>query len=128
MCLRACVSLYVYAFVCLHVRACAPVCVCVRPRARVCVYMHSRACFCVLVRVRVPAPVSVQVLYMSNNNLKDMTELNRLNDLLNLREVVLVGNPLEEQLSAEDKWREVVAKALGKITKLDGSVVIRPGD
>lgn len=65
---------------------------------------------------------------MSNNNLKEMSELNRLNDLPCLKEVVLVGNPLEEQLSADDKWRDVVAKALNKITKLDGMVVIRPGD
>ena len=66
-----------------------------------------------------------QVLFMSNNNVKDLSELSRINDLPCLREVVLVGNPLEEQLSAEDKWRAVVAKALGKITKLDGTVVLR---
>ncbi|KAK7101136.1 dynein axonemal light chain 1-like [Littorina saxatilis] len=67
----------------------------------------------------------LRVLYMSHNNMKDMSELQRMNDLPCLREVVLVGNPLEEQLTPDDKWRPAVSKALPKITKLDGLVVLR---
>ncbi|XP_076441234.1 dynein axonemal light chain 1-like [Babylonia areolata] len=67
----------------------------------------------------------LRVLYMSNNLVKDMGEVSRLNDLPNLKELVMVGNPIEETLSAEDKWRDVVGKALSKIAKLDGSVVLR---
>ncbi|KAL8558570.1 Dynein light chain 1, axonemal [Nucella lapillus] len=66
---------------------------------------------------------NLKVLFMSHNLVKDMGEVGRLNDLPNLKELVMIGNPIEEQLSAEDKWRDVVAKAVPKITKLDGLVV-----
>ena len=65
---------------------------------------------------------------MSHNNIKEMQEIQRLNELPSLRTLVLVGNPVEETLSADDKWRETVAKALPRITKLDGVVVLRSGE
>lgn len=69
--------------------------------------------------------MSVQVLYMANNAVKEMQEFNKLYEVPYLEQLVFVGNPLEEALSADDKWRDMVAKALPKLKKLDGMVVLR---
>ena len=37
-----------------------------------------------------------------------------------LEELLFVGNPLEEKLSAIGTWRETVAEKLPKLKKLDG--------
>jgi hypothetical protein len=76
-------------------------------------------------RISLIALILHQVLYMSHNSIKDMPELSRLNDLPNLRQAVLLGNPIEENLSVDDRWRDTVAKALPRLVKLDGVVIVR---
>lgn len=67
----------------------------------------------------------LKVLYMSNNAVKDMAEFNKLADLPCLEDLLFVGNPLEENLSAADKYRDTLTDKLVKLRKLDGVPVIR---
>jgi dynein light chain 1 len=62
----------------------------------------------------------LKVLYMSNNKVKDWDEFGKLNDLPELRNLLFLGNPLEEKHSADGDWRDQVTKRLSKLTKLDG--------
>ncbi|XP_060071713.1 dynein axonemal light chain 1-like [Ylistrum balloti] len=67
----------------------------------------------------------IKVLYMSNNAVKDWGEFGKLGELPLLVELVFVGNPLEEKHSAEGDWRDLTAKKLTKLKKLDGLPIIR---
>ncbi|KAK7502274.1 hypothetical protein BaRGS_00006638 [Batillaria attramentaria] len=67
----------------------------------------------------------LKVLFMSNNLVKDPKEFDKLNEMASLEELVFVGNPLEETLTAEEKWRDFAAAKLPKLKKLDGFVVLR---
>lgn len=67
----------------------------------------------------------LKVLYMSNNNVKDSKEYEKLSDLPCLEDLLFVGNPLEEKLSAEGRWREYATGTLTRLKKLDGVPVIR---
>lgn len=67
----------------------------------------------------------LKVLYISNNLVKDWQEFQKLGDLQNLEDLLFVGNPLEEKHSQEGDWRELAAKKLPKLKKLDGVPVIR---
>ncbi|PVD23960.1 hypothetical protein C0Q70_17236 [Pomacea canaliculata] len=67
----------------------------------------------------------LRVLYMANNNVRDMSELNKLGELQNLEELVFVGNPLEETLSAQETYRDVISKLIPSLKKLDGFVLLR---
>lgn len=62
---------------------------------------------------------------MANNNVRDMSELNKLGELQNLEELVFVGNPLEETLSAQETYRDVISKLIPSLKKLDGFVLLR---
>jgi len=67
----------------------------------------------------------LKVLYMSNNQLKDWTEFQRLTEVPQLEDLLLVGNPLEEKHTADGDWKDQVALRLRKLKKLDGVPVIR---
>lgn len=67
----------------------------------------------------------LRVLYMANNCVKDWTEFVKLADVPCLEELLFVGNPIEEKLSAEGVWRDDVCKKLPKLRKLDGVPVVR---
>ncbi|GAB1603665.1 dynein axonemal light chain 1 isoform X1, partial [Argonauta hians] len=67
----------------------------------------------------------LKILYMSNNSVVDWSEFVKLNDLHLLQDLVFVGNPLEEQSSAAGDWRDMVAKKLPRLKKLDGIPIIR---
>ncbi|PVD26200.1 hypothetical protein C0Q70_13869 [Pomacea canaliculata] len=67
----------------------------------------------------------LEVLLMSNNQVKDWSEFGKLADLPSLKELLFVGNPLEEKHSAEGDWRDQVAGKLKKLKKLDGVPVVR---
>ncbi|XP_036364885.1 dynein light chain 1, axonemal-like isoform X1 [Octopus sinensis] len=68
---------------------------------------------------------NLRVLYMSNNVVSDWNEFNKLADLPLLEDLVFVGNPIEEHHSAAGDWRDLVAKKLPKLKKLDGVPIIR---
>lgn len=65
---------------------------------------------------------ALRILYISNNNIKQFDELNKLRDLPSLEEILLVGNPIYEDLTKEERRREVV-KRLPKLKKLDAVIV-----
>ena len=65
---------------------------------------------------------SLEILYMSNNNLKDFSELEKLSGLSLLRDVLFVGNPMYEGLSPEEQ-RINVLKFLPNVQKIDGDMV-----
>lgn len=61
---------------------------------------------------------------MSNNNVKDWGEFQKLTELPVLEELVFVGNPLEEKHSGEGDWRDRVQTKLPKLKKLDGETLV----
>eukprot|EP00622_Pseudochattonella_farcimen_P007760 FR743825.1.p1 GENE.FR743825.1~~FR743825.1.p1 ORF type:complete len:135 (+),score=21.70 FR743825.1:24-407(+) len=66
--------------------------------------------------------VNLQVLYLSNNNIKAWTELDKLAGLAGLRDVLFVGNPIYEGTSKEDARIEVL-RHLPNVMKIDGDLV-----
>eukprot|EP01029_Cantina_marsupialis_P015696 TRINITY_DN34517_c1_g1_i1.p1 TRINITY_DN34517_c1_g1~~TRINITY_DN34517_c1_g1_i1.p1 ORF type:complete len:188 (-),score=56.35 TRINITY_DN34517_c1_g1_i1:165-728(-) len=65
---------------------------------------------------------NLRVLYMSNNLIRDWSELSKLAALPNLRDVLFVGNPIYEGMDPEDAMIEVIKK-LPQVTKVDGKLV-----
>ncbi|XP_064403963.1 dynein axonemal light chain 1-like isoform X2 [Halichondria panicea] len=70
----------------------------------------------------------LKVLYMSNNNVKEWSEFQKLGELQNLEDLVFVGNPLEEKHSGDGDWREQALKRVPKLKKLDGVPVVGQAD
>lgn len=66
----------------------------------------------------------LKVLYLSNNLVRDWVEFNRLQEVLTLEDLLMVGNPLVESLD-ESVWKTEAAKRLPSLKKLDGEPVVR---
>jgi len=64
----------------------------------------------------------LRLIYLSNNNLRAFDELLKLRDLPALEELLLIGNPMYEGLSKEQRRLEVI-KRLPKLKKLDALVI-----
>lgn len=64
---------------------------------------------------------ALRVIYMSNNNIKQFSEIEKLAGLPALEEILLLGNPIYDDPSIDG--RKEVIKRLPKLKKLDGSVV-----
>lgn len=64
----------------------------------------------------------LRTIFMSNNQLKTFDELKHLADLPALEEILLVGNPIYEDMTVQEQRIEVI-KRLPKLKKLDGTVV-----
>ncbi|XP_051502682.1 dynein axonemal light chain 1 isoform X3 [Myxocyprinus asiaticus] len=67
----------------------------------------------------------LEVLYISNNLVKEWGEFLKLADLPSLVDLIFVGNPLEEKHAADGNWIEEATKRLPKLKKLDGNPVIK---
>jgi len=81
----------------------------------------------------------LKVLVMSNNNVKDWGEFNKLADLKKLEELVFNGNPLEEKHKDEGNWIEMASEKVQRLgviqkmflkysfslKKIDGTPIIR---
>lgn len=65
---------------------------------------------------------NLRVLYLSNNNIKNWDELEKLRDLPKLEELLLVGNPIYEDLKKSDRRRMVIQR-VPKLKKLDAVVI-----
>jgi dynein light chain 1 len=63
-------------------------------------------------------------LYMSNNNLKNFAELEKIAGLPNLKDVLFVGNPMYEGLTAAESRIEILRR-LPNLAKIDGSMVLQ---
>ena len=64
----------------------------------------------------------LRLIYMSNNNLKSFDELAKFRDLPALEELLLIGNPMYDGLSIQQRRLEVI-KRLPKLKKLDAIVI-----
>ena len=62
----------------------------------------------------------LRVLYCAYNKLDKVAELDRLSQLQNLEDLVLVGNPLVETLQKMKNYRQEVCKKCKKLAILDG--------
>merc|ERR1712224_223700 len=67
---------------------------------------------------------NLQVLYMSNNQLKNFDELSKLSANPGLRDILLVGNPMYEGLEPTEAKIEVLRR-LPNISKIDGAMVLQ---
>jgi len=65
----------------------------------------------------------LQVLYMSNNEIGNWKEVERLCGLPNLRDLLLVGNPIYQKGMDDGNWRLEVLKRLPNLKTLDGQLV-----
>lgn len=65
---------------------------------------------------------NLTTLYVSNNIIKNWAELDKLADLPNLKEVLLIGNPIYDEFTKELARVEVL-KHLPNLTKLDGDMI-----
>lgn len=65
---------------------------------------------------------NLTTLYISNNQIKAWTEVEKLAALPRLRDLLLIGNPIYEGLSKEDARLEVLRR-LPHLKKLDGDLV-----
>lgn len=70
------------------------------------------------------AMTNLTTLYMSNNNLKNFAELEKIASLPNLRDVLFVGNPMYEGLSPTEARIEVLRR-LPNLAKIDGAMVLQ---
>lgn len=64
----------------------------------------------------------LKTLYMSNNLIKTFDELYKLKDCPKLEELLLLGNPIYEELSAAERRSQVI-KRLPNLKKLDAVLV-----
>ena len=74
----------------------------------------------------IPSLSKLQVLYLSNNKVKSWDELDKLQAMSDLRDILLIGNPIYEAFTPEQQRVEVL-KRLPQLTKIDG-VVVTPGE
>ena len=68
------------------------------------------------------ALTNLTVLYISNNVIKHWEEVSKLAALPNLKDVLLVGNPIYEEFD-KDQCRIEVLKRLPDLVKIDGDMV-----
>ena len=66
---------------------------------------------------------NLEVLYMSNNKIGDWKEIERLAELSSLREILMIGNPLQRKHDEEGNWRTEVIKRLPNIKTIDAVMV-----
>ncbi|CAK4085256.1 unnamed protein product [Aphanomyces euteiches] len=65
---------------------------------------------------------NLTTLYLSNNQIKNWDELDKLSNLPKLRDVLFTGNPIYDGLSKEDA-RLNVLKRIRNVMKIDGDMV-----
>jgi len=66
---------------------------------------------------------NLTTLYISNNNIKSWSELDKLAGLPNLRDVLFVGNPIYDTFGTKEEQRLEVLRHLPNLSKIDGDMV-----
>lgn len=62
----------------------------------------------------------LRCLFIGNNLIASFGEIERLAELPDLQELVLVGNPIHQQHASTGNWRREVVRRLPGLKKLDG--------
>lgn len=70
---------------------------------------------------------NLTTLYLGNNQIKHWAELEKLKPLTNLKDILLIGNPIYAEMSSIEMARVEVLKYLPDLTKIDGDMV-KPGE
>lgn len=65
---------------------------------------------------------------MSHNMVREWREFDHMTEMPLLEDLVFVGNPLEEEMSAAGRYTEEVVRRLLFLRKLDGFPVIRESE
>lgn len=66
---------------------------------------------------------NLTTLYLSNNAIKSWAELDKLADLKNLKDLLLVGNPIYDEFEKGPQCRIEILKRLPDLAKIDGDMV-----
>ncbi|GMH50323.1 hypothetical protein TL16_g00744 [Triparma laevis f. inornata] len=66
---------------------------------------------------------NLQILYISNNNIKSWAELDKLASLPALKDILLVGNPIYADYEKREDARVEVLRHLPNLMKIDGQMV-----
>lgn len=66
----------------------------------------------------------LKVLYIGHNLIRDWSEINKLAHIPSLEDMVLLGNPLEEN-NDEATYKREITKRLKTLKKIDGEPIIR---
>lgn len=66
----------------------------------------------------------LRVLHISNNQIKEWGEFQRLQDMPCLEDLLFMGNPIHENFVDEISYRAEVVKRLPGLKKLDGELVV----
>ena len=69
--------------------------------------------------------ISFLKFFRSHNFVRDWREFDHLSELPVLEDLLFIGNPLEEDASANNKYIDEVTKRLLVLRRLDGYPVIR---
>jgi dynein light chain 1 len=65
----------------------------------------------------------LEVLYLSNNKIRGWAEVEKLRGLPNLRDILLKGNPIYEDMDTVEEQRVAVLQCVPQVTKIDGKLV-----
>ena len=65
----------------------------------------------------------LRVLYAAHNNIDKLSEIDRLSQLPNLEDLVLIGNPLYIDLNKKGTYKTEIIKKLKKLQVLDGQAL-----
>ncbi|CAL1544229.1 unnamed protein product [Lymnaea stagnalis] len=65
----------------------------------------------------------LKVLFMAHNKVGDLAEVGKLSGIATLEDVLLIGNPIEEEMSEAGRWFNEFRKKCPKVKKLDGVVL-----
>ncbi|KAJ8867686.1 hypothetical protein PR048_031489 [Dryococelus australis] len=76
-------------------------------------------------RLRTVLPLkNLRILYMAHNLVKEWEEIDILVNLPNLKELIFVGNPLEELYVDKVEWFSEVKVRLPNLEKLDSNLLL----
>ena len=70
---------------------------------------------------------NLTTLYISNNQIGDWGELEKIAGLPNLKDVVFKGNPFWDEFEGENGPRVELLKCLPNLMKIDG-ILVTPGE
>ncbi|OHS95549.1 dynein light chain [Tritrichomonas foetus] len=65
----------------------------------------------------------LRVLYAAHNNIDKLSEIDRLGQLPNLEDIVLIGNPIYNDLQKKGTYENEIIKRLKKLQVLDGKAL-----